>query len=275
MISLASLFNFSRINATLLMFSTIQYSIHVSPINQFVKYTAWMASSFALLELVEWVSRNKPQIVKMTPSFSSPPSPPSHPHPSPWAMIKNISLEYIFFQYLVRQLIPSTSYLMDFATFIPVSFLFEIVFDFFHYCSHRMVHEIPVLYAYSHKTHHTHLFVTVYDTYLEDLSELVLTNCIPVYLTLCCFPSMSVHMFFIIFTYKKYGEICGHCGKQCYPVGCFPQCIWIPRMLGIELYSENHSDHHYHGNCNYSKRFSLFDKLFGTYRAIKYKMSTH
>jgi sterol desaturase/sphingolipid hydroxylase (fatty acid hydroxylase superfamily) len=40
--------------------------------------------------------------------------------------------------------------------FIGVSFLFEVVFDFFHYIGHRALHANPYLYKYIHKKHHTH-----------------------------------------------------------------------------------------------------------------------
>jgi sterol desaturase/sphingolipid hydroxylase (fatty acid hydroxylase superfamily) len=32
----------------------------------------------------------------------------------------------------------------------------ELVFDFFHYCSHRLSHTIPALYTRFHKIHHSH-----------------------------------------------------------------------------------------------------------------------
>ena len=48
------------------------------------------------------------------------------------------------------------------------------------------------------------------------------------------------------------------------PTSSFPQCIWLPRLFNIELYTEDHDLHHSRNNCNYSKRFSLWDKIFKT-----------
>ncbi len=72
--------------------------------------------------------------------------------------------------------------------------------------------------------------------------------------------------FYLITVYKIFIEIAGHTGKISKPTCSFPQFIWLPKMLNIELYSEDHSLHHSKINCNYSKRFSLWDKIFGTFR---------
>jgi sterol desaturase/sphingolipid hydroxylase (fatty acid hydroxylase superfamily) len=40
--------------------------------------------------------------------------------------------------------------------FIVRLLLMELVFDFFHYCSHRLSHTIPALYTRFHKIHHSH-----------------------------------------------------------------------------------------------------------------------
>ena len=65
--------------------------------------------------------------------------------------------------------------------------------------------------------------------------------------------------------YKQYTELAGHSGKLLSPASSFPQCIWLPRLLNIELYAESHDMHHKVSNCNYAKRFSLWDNIFGTY----------
>ena len=68
--------------------------------------------------------------------------------------------------------------------------------------------------------------------------------------------------------YITYQEIAGHMGKRLYPTSSFVQCIWIPRFLGIELYvEEDHDLHLAKFVVNYSKRFNLFDRLFGTYES--------
>ena len=75
--------------------------------------------------------------------------------------------------------------------------------------------------------------------------------------------------FNLIITYKLFIEISGHIGKKIYPTSCFSQFMWLPKLLEIELYTEDHDLHHSMNNCNYSKRFSFWDKLFGTYKSFR------
>jgi sterol desaturase/sphingolipid hydroxylase (fatty acid hydroxylase superfamily) len=69
----------------------------------------------------------------------------------------------------------------------------------------------------------------------------------------------------MISAYKQYTELAGHSGKMLSPASSFPQFIWLPRLFNIQLYAEDHDLHHKVSNCNFAKRFSLWDKVFGTY----------
>jgi sterol desaturase/sphingolipid hydroxylase (fatty acid hydroxylase superfamily) len=64
--------------------------------------------------------------------------------------------------------------------------------------------------------------------------------------------------------YKTMQEIAGHSGKKLKGSSFIP-CIWLPRAFGIELYSQDHELHHKLPAWNFSKRFSLWDKVFGTF----------
>jgi lathosterol oxidase len=152
--------------------------------------------------------------------------------------------------------------------FIPVSFAFEIIFDFFHYIGHRLVHH-KYLYKYIHKKHHKFKHPIAITTFYQDPFDLLITNSIPTVLTLLIFPVSTVQFHFIV-VYKSFIEIGGHTGTISYPSCSFPQFIWLPKILHIELYSEDHDLHHSLNNCNYSKRFSLWDKLFGTFTKYDY-----
>ena len=46
---------------------------------------------------------------------------------------------------------------------------------------------------------------------------------------------------------------------------CFGPAPWLTEALGIELRAADHQRHHVQGSVNFSKRFSLFDRLFGTW----------
>jgi sterol desaturase/sphingolipid hydroxylase (fatty acid hydroxylase superfamily) len=152
-----------------------------------------------------------------------------------------------------------------FISFIPISFCFEFVFDFFHYFAHRLLHH-PYLYKYLHKKHHTFKHPIAITTFYQHPIDIVLTNTIPTVLALYVIPVSNIQFHFIL-VYKTFVEISGHCGKKLYPTSSFCQCIWLPKLLSVALYVEDHDLHHSLNNCNYAKRFSFWDKLFGTYKS--------
>jgi sterol desaturase/sphingolipid hydroxylase (fatty acid hydroxylase superfamily) len=95
---------------------------------------------------------------------------------------------------------------------------------------------------------------------------MIITNALPTYFTMLILPPKpSYFQFILISTYKVFIEISGHLGKKI-KSGSFTQCIWIPKLLDMELKVDDHDRHHSLNNCNYSKRFSLYDKFFGTYK---------
>lgn len=157
--------------------------------------------------------------------------------------------------------------------FIPISFYFEVVFDLFHYFSHRLLHH-SLLYKHFHKKHHTFAHPISITTFYQDPIDLCITNSVPTILALYMTPSISYSLFHYIIVYKNFIEISGHCGKRLYPVCSFPQCIWLTKWLQIDLYAEDHDLHHSLNNCNYSKRFSLWDKMFYTYKSTTAKKLT-
>jgi len=158
------------------------------------------------------------------------------------------------------------NYLNDLLIFIPISFIFELIFDFFHYWTHRLLHNNSFLYINIHKKHHKYTNPILILAFYQDPLDLILTNSIPQILTLLIFPYISLFQFNIILIYKSFTEISGHTNKKVYPLVSFPQFIWLPNFFKFALYREDHNLHHSKNNCNYSKRFSFWDKLFGTYK---------
>jgi lathosterol oxidase len=148
--------------------------------------------------------------------------------------------------------------------FIPLSFLFELIFDFFHYSTHRLLHH-PYLYKFLHKKHHKFKHPIAITTFYQEPLDLIITNSLPTIATLLIVPQFTYVMFHFIIVYKNFIEISGHSGKKLYPNTSFSQFMWLPKWLHIELYSEEHDLHHSLNNCNYSKRFSIWDKAFNTY----------
>jgi lathosterol oxidase len=158
------------------------------------------------------------------------------------------------------------AFYQDIILFIPISFIFEIIFDFFHYITHRLLHS-KYIYKYLHKVHHKFNHPISIISYYQDPFDLIITNSVPTMLSLLLTKNISYRQFNIILIYKTFVEISGHCGKITYPTCSFPQFIWLPKLLQIELYTEDHDLHHSLNNCNYAKRFSLWDKVFNTYKS--------
>ena len=158
---------------------------------------------------------------------------------------------------------PTTSISYDILYFIPVSFAYELIFDFFYYWAHRKLHMNLYLYKTIHATHHHHAITSVYTTFHHSLLDLMITNTIPLILA-SSFIHVSSYTFVLLFCYKNIAEIAGHSGVD-KKTPSFVQCIWLPKILGIELYTKNHCLHHEMPTVNFSKRFSIWDKVFGTF----------
>ncbi len=185
------------------------------------------------------------------------------------SLLDSVNIYFLLnFSDLFYKNINTYDFLYDIIWFIPKSFIFEIIFDFFHYITHRLEHKT---HFFAHYTHHQHHSPTLVSTFNHHILDLICTNVIPFYLTtLICTQILeiriSTYMIFILYISKIYIELCGHSGKNIKHIGSFVQCVWLPRLLGIDLYTLDHTNHHYYNNCNYSKRFSLWDRVFGTYR---------
>ena len=107
----------------------------------------------------------------------------------------------------------STNYLNDLIYFIPLSFVYEIIFDFFHYTAHRLEHNNKYLYQYVHKIHHTHSHPTTLTTYYQHPLDIIMSKAIPNIITLCIVSRISTLTLDMILTYKTFVEIGGHLRK--------------------------------------------------------------
>ena len=159
--------------------------------------------------------------------------------------------------------------------FIPMSFIFEVMLDFGHYVAHRFVHSNSLLYRLSgHKTHHAVHKPTALATFCQDPLDVLLSNVIPVLGSLWVMDRMlgmrfTKEQLMMALGLKTYVEVAGHVGILDGHATSFPQCVWLPRLLGIELHTKDHDLHHTHGGRhNFAKRFTLFDRMFGTYKSI-------
>ncbi|RLN53486.1 hypothetical protein BBJ29_008963 [Phytophthora kernoviae] len=158
------------------------------------------------------------------------------------------------------------SFLAAYALFIPKSLLFEVIFDFFHFAMHWICHYSSWLYQNVHKRHHWHRHPSPLSTYEQDGFDLCLTNVLPFCLAWTLSFSFSELQLHLLFAYKTYVEVAGHSGLEVKGFS-FPQMPLINNLTGICLRVHDHDVHHTHPRWNFAKRFSLWDKLFRTFRA--------
>ena len=158
------------------------------------------------------------------------------------------------------------TFLVEFATFIPKSLFFEVIFDFFHFAVHWACHQSPWLYKNVHKRHHLHLHPCPLSTYAQDGVDLILTNVMPFCLAWSfgfCMSDLQLHL---LLAYKTYVEVAGHSGLNIKGFS-FPQMPLLNNFTSICLRVHDHDLHHTRQRYNFAKRFSLWEKVFHTFRA--------
>lgn len=160
---------------------------------------------------------------------------------------------------------------VSFLHFVLFSFLFEIVFDFFHYWTHRWAHTWNWSWHKQHHRSHRHGLSPI-ATYDQSVLDVLVSNAVPACAALAWLSGIGLRFsntdFRLLWTYKSYVEVAGHCGVHSRATS-FPQCVWLPRLFGIELRTVDHDLHHSARGrgCNFGKRFTLWDRLFSTYAA--------
>jgi sterol desaturase/sphingolipid hydroxylase (fatty acid hydroxylase superfamily) len=266
MISLKSLKNYININSFLLSFSYLNFLSFFASQSLFLSFITIFLRNYILVKIIDHNLKDKNAIqtkIRINPIEE-------YYGEFTWFMAKASVVETFTYQSLhYLELLNYESSLYDLLFFIPYSFVFEIIFDLFHYLTHRYIHFNKYLYRHTHKIHHTHNYPISIITFYQHPLDLLITNSIPTIIAIYCLPNISLFMYSMISIYKTYIEICGHTGKQTFPTSSFPQFIWLPKILQIELYTEDHDLHHTRNNCNYAKRFALWDKVFNTYQLKK------
>ncbi|CEG37966.1 fatty acid hydroxylase [Plasmopara halstedii] len=166
----------------------------------------------------------------------------------------------------MEQTLTWQSFMVEYAYFIPKSLVFEVVFDLFHYATHWMCHRISWLYVNSHKRHHIHRFPCPLSTYEQDGLDVCLTNVLPFCLSwFLCFFSFSNLQLHLLLAYKSYVEVAGHSGLDVKGFS-FPQMPLLNNLTSICSRVHDHEVHHTYPRWNFAKRFSLWDKVFCTFR---------
>ena len=271
MISLISLQNFVTMNSFIIPTSIFHFALTIPTGNLatdlFNQFVVSLVKNYVILDFVEYRTSSKKKIMN-----------------EKREMIENIPRERFYKEFdlfvLSTTMVDSISQviikkyfltdfvslnLYDFVEFVFISFAFEIIFDFFHYLMHFYLHKNPYLYKNFHKTHHKWAYPMPILTFYNHPFDFFFTNSIPTMLTLYIFPfNITYFQYELMHTYKTFLEIGGHSGKVL-KSNSFTQCIWLPRLFNFHLKVEDHDLHHNLNNCNYAKRFTLWDKVFGTY----------
>jgi sterol desaturase/sphingolipid hydroxylase (fatty acid hydroxylase superfamily) len=274
-LSVNSIKNFIFINSFLFILALYQYNfisyyekmIQINILFEFIfVFFIFIIRNYLLINFIDYGTKNK---FKINNDIMNIPR-EEYKYEFHINVINTTSVECITHLFIKKVIINNLSknIYYEILYFIPVSFAFEIIFDFFHYFGHRLLHN-KLLYKYLHKKHHKFKHPCSITTFYQDPIDLLITNSAPTILSLIILQNtsyISYLQFNFITIYKNFIEISGHSGKKSYPTSSFPQCIWLPKLLDIELYTEDHDLHHSLNNCNYSKRFSLWDKLFNTYK---------
>ena len=266
MFSLKSIKNFIYINTVLISLSLFEYFLSLPTYNNYINFSLIIMRNYFLIDLLDnslvnkdWIDKKNRQ--KPIEYFY---------HEFDLYVLSSSLIETLSFNVINKYCLSNSSITMyDFIYFIPTSFVFELIFDFFHYITHRLMHN-KYIYQYLHKSHHKFKYPTSITTFYQHPIDLIITNTFPTIISLLIInyfneEKMSLFMFKMLSVYLKFVEISGHAGKY-FKGSSFPQFFWIPKILGIKLTTEDHDLHHSLNNCNYSKRFSLWDKLFLTYK---------
>jgi len=246
-----NIYNFALTNTLLLSISTLQYELFkLLGESYLTKVSILFGKNLLLLYIIEYAVRNKPYISKRDTNIGT-----------------CIPLVHV----LTTTCIEALSYnqcgggpvnIKDILLFIPLSFGFEIIFDFCHYWTHRGMHH-PLIYKYIHKKHHTYSHPSPILTFYQSPIDILITNNIPLIISGSII-RLTPYQRSMMYVYKTFIEIAGHTGRKV-NARSFPQLMILPQLFGIELSTQDHDIHHTNNNGNYSKRFKLWDMLFGTY----------
>jgi sterol desaturase/sphingolipid hydroxylase (fatty acid hydroxylase superfamily) len=275
LISLKSVKNFCIVNTFLLglgffqYLSIISYYNKLNNINNFFHILLiFICRNYLLLQFIEYGTKNKPKINNDLTNLPV----EEYKYEFHINIITTTSVETITHIFIKTKIMCNSFSINNYYEilyFLPISFIFEIIFDLFHYLTHRLLHNKNI-YKYIHKKHHKFNHPIAITTFYQDPFDLIITNSLPTILTLLTIKYITYFQLNCIIVYKNFIEISGHTGIISYPTSSFSQFMWLPILFNIQLYTEDHDNHHSLNNCNYSKRFSLWDKVFGTYVSNKY-----
>lgn len=159
--------------------------------------------------------------------------------------------------------------------------LFEIGIDLSYYTRHKVWHTDD-RFVWVHKPHHTDTgkhcgHLVTYETYVATWAEEIWIGSIYVWGYLPCY-YLGLNWNWldvaIATSYISYGEQWLHAGIGEDPTkketffSRYGVLFWriFTNPVGINITAADHAAHHKYYSCNFAKRYTLWDKLLGTYR---------
>lgn len=243
------------LNAALMTMSYFYYLVLQTNLLYLILFTS--AKNYYMTKAIEYVTNEKPLVNK------------NHVETEGYFvyfLIQSSAIEAATVYIIVPQNL-NPKYWQVAMTFIPMSFLHMVIFDLMFYGTHRFLHQTHLPW---HKQHHEYTHLNPILTFYQDVFDIIATISIPFIISTSVIQTLyplSLFEIALLCIYKSYIEICGHSGHVSYPASSFPQFFWLPKLLNIDLYSEDHALHHTEPGYNFSKQFSLWDKVFGTFKS--------
>ena len=154
--------------------------------------------------------------------------------------------------------------------------LFDLGLDLGFYTFHLTSHRNKYLFKMIHADHHTdtaktHGRLVSYETYtITWLETAIIFFCYTLGLGFCLlaqtptFAPLTVFQLAALITWGHTVELSGHTSSTWTP-SCHPQRV-IFQILKLDLRVQHHTMHHERPLTNFSKRTTLYDRLFGTYK---------
>jgi hypothetical protein len=180
--------NFLFVNGDIIFMSILQHAFvstyeYEMPL---VVFPAFIVRNYSLLYMIEYGTKNKPQISDKDNTGKPEESYKNEFHVN---VITSTAVESITHFFIMKYTVyPATesNIIYDMLSFIPHSFFYEIVFDFFHYLGHRMLHH-KFVYKFQHP-----IAITAF------YQDLFLTNSIPTFMAFAICPPASWFQFHMI-----------------------------------------------------------------------------
>jgi len=149
-----------------------------------------------------------------------------------------------------------------------------LMLDFLDYGYHYLAHRVPALWRL-HLVHHSDEAVDVSTTFREHPGETFVRTCFLILFVFLC--GAPIALLVLRQTFESIANVSQHFVFRLPPRAA--------RLMGLVFVTPNlhHVHHHYRlpgTDCNYGDVFSIWDRLFGTYRAdpgeaIVFGVDTH